>query len=673
MEHVSDSLWEFVDGVVLINMDSRPDRLESFMANVGCHIPAHLLHRMSAVVGREIPGYGEPPWFTARTGERAGYWAGAAGCTLSHRKAIRMAREAGWRRVLILEDDVVYTPQQGAAGLLARAVQQLGGPYMLYWGFNRPAPRGHRCLGGGGLDLWQVDGVLATHAYVLSAEAYDTVLAALPEGRDVWGWLARYRAVDTFYRNYLGDALGVEVYALYPTLFSQGGTVSDITGGTEDAACTEPPRGRGLAGRVLHAALKPLRRLKVWLNSVRTSRRAARGGLPGYRRSRRGAAAGRKKVLFLIESLEGGGAEKVLATLVHFMDKARYEVTVCCIQDIGVYVPQVRAQADRYVALVGDVARMRGWQRWWQKKKRNLIHKWLPGSWAYRLFVPKGHDVEVAFLEGCPTRLLGTAPARPGVRRLAWVHTDLEKMPSLEHWFRSRAKEKAALEGFAALVCVSNSAAAGLRRRYNPAARVVTVYNPIDVDEILGKAAAPVELPPRRAAVRLVSCGRFTPQKGFLRLLECVCRLREEGCSVELWLLGDGAERPLYQQYVAAHNMQDYVWLAGFRQNPYAYMAACDLFVCSSLLEGFSTVVTESLVLGLPVVSTRVLAEPERYQDDLCVVTENSTQALLQGLRGLLAGPERLQELRARIAAAAPQFLPETRMPAIEAVLDGRD
>lgn len=137
MECAQDRIWSLVDGVVFINMDNRVDRLESFMANVGRHIPEHLLHRLSAVPGREVPGYGEAPWFTESTGERAGYWAGVAGCTLSHRKAIQMAREAGWRRVLILEDDVEYTPREGSGDILERAMQQLQGPFMLYCGFNR--------------------------------------------------------------------------------------------------------------------------------------------------------------------------------------------------------------------------------------------------------------------------------------------------------------------------------------------------------------------------------------------------------------------------------------------------------------------------------------------------------------------------------------------------------
>lgn len=290
MEQVWDTLWQAVDGVVLINLDSRADRRDAFMENVGCHIPPQKLRRLSAVLGRDLPGYGQAPWFAERTGERAGYWAGVAGCTLSHRNAIRLAKEEGWRRVLILEDDVVPTPQEGAAELLGRALQQLHGPYALYWGYNRPVPHGSRFMDGQGIGLWRVDGALAAHAYMLSAEVYDLLLDCLPTDGEVWEWVARYRAVDTFYMDYLSPELGVAVYALYPTLFSQGSTVSDITGGTEDASCTEPPRGRGPVGRVLHAAFKPLRRLKVWLNSVRTYHRAVRGGLPGYRRKRRAAS-----------------------------------------------------------------------------------------------------------------------------------------------------------------------------------------------------------------------------------------------------------------------------------------------------------------------------------------------------------------------------------------------
>lgn len=289
LEKISPEAWKGIDGVVVINMESRTDRYTAFMENVGKFVPPERLVRINAVVGKELPGYGEAPWFTERTGERAGMWAGAAGCVLSHRRAIELARERGWRNVLILEDDVRADGVSGADVLFTRALETLHGPYILYLGYHRPEPYGRRIVKEHATTLWKVNGVLATHAYILSADAYDRVLDNLPSESGIWAWMARYRAIDNFYCRHLASPCGVAVYALYPTLFSQMEDVSDIGGHVTDLdSCVsrrEPydnfsPRG------VLHALVHPFLHAGHMLMSCVKARISAHQGLPGKRHRR---------------------------------------------------------------------------------------------------------------------------------------------------------------------------------------------------------------------------------------------------------------------------------------------------------------------------------------------------------------------------------------------------
>lgn len=272
-----------LDGILIINMDSNRERYASVTAALADVLPPERTERLSAVAGRELPGCGEPPWFTERTGERARAWAGASGCTLSHRKAIACAKERGWKRVLILEDDVRPTAFAKHAESVEAALATLTGPYMLYLGYNRPVPHGTCVMQQSGGSLWRIDGVLGAHAYIVSAEAYDILLADLPTRDTVWEWMARYRAVDTYYREYAGICGRVPVYTLYPHLFSQTSTLSDISGTVVEegnGAGEREPYPANLAYRMM----RPLRCLKVRLNSLRTLLRARRGGFPGPRR-----------------------------------------------------------------------------------------------------------------------------------------------------------------------------------------------------------------------------------------------------------------------------------------------------------------------------------------------------------------------------------------------------
>lgn len=283
-------VWDSIDGILVINLDTSPERMKKFTCDNSGHLPMDKVQRLSAVLGRALPTYGKAPWFTESTGDRAKFWGGTAGCALSHRKAIEHARQAGWRNVLILEDDAVVRPQAEGLNVLARALADIQGDYMLYLGFNKPVPYGRAVIKGEYISLWQVEGVLATHGYLLPASMYDRLLSLLPTEDSVWEWLSEYRAVDAWYRDYVSALPGVRIYALYPVLVDQGAGASDIGGQQAleaEYSCKREPYSYCSPAGVLHVLGTPFRRLKVKLNSIRTHRRALRGGLPGYRKRRK--------------------------------------------------------------------------------------------------------------------------------------------------------------------------------------------------------------------------------------------------------------------------------------------------------------------------------------------------------------------------------------------------
>ena len=114
----------------------------------------------------------------------------------------------------------------------------------------------------------------------------------------------------------------------------------------------------------------------------------------------------RLKVLFLVESLSGGGAEKILSGLVRGLDRDKFDVTVCAVVDCGQYRDEVRKHA-RYRFIVGGSG-------WLYRVKYALVYRFLPASWIYRWRIAGDYDVEAAFTEGLPTRLLAAGPGRPG-------------------------------------------------------------------------------------------------------------------------------------------------------------------------------------------------------------------------------------------------------------------
>lgn len=282
----SNRAWEKLDGILVINLDKDTERMEVWEKEVGCRLPKHLIHRLSAVAGRGLSDYGKPPWFTKKTGDRAHFWGGTAGCVLSHRRAIEMARNAGWKRVLIMEDDAHFISDEYEERL-ASVWEHLEGDYLLYLGCHKPGTYG-TCIDSD-TGLWEIDGALATHAYVLTSGLYQRILDCLPTEKDVWDWVSRHKAVDLFYRRFISHMKGVRVYAMLPPIMYQNLLPSSIVGDIgaterEAPACTPKPR-RSLRG-ILHTLCAPLSRLHLYLNSIRTHRRALRSGLPGHSKHR---------------------------------------------------------------------------------------------------------------------------------------------------------------------------------------------------------------------------------------------------------------------------------------------------------------------------------------------------------------------------------------------------
>ena len=118
-------------------------------------------------------------------------------------------------------------------------------------------------------------------------------------------------------------------------------------------------------------------------------------------------------------------------------------------------------------------------------------------------------------------------------------------------------------------------------------------------------------------------------------------RLLGEGLQHDLWILGEGSERPMLEQYIVENGLQDSVWMPGYIENPYPFMREADLLACSSIYEGYSTFMTEGLILGKPIVTTDVSGMRELLGDsEYGLIVENDDEAFYQGMKRMLTERE---------------------------------
>lgn len=334
------------------------------------------------------------------------------------------------------------------------------------------------------------------------------------------------------------------------------------------------------------------------------------------------------KILFFVENLSSGGAEKVLRTLVNNMDQSRFDITVMTVW------PE---PADEY--LVPGIHYRSLYARW---NRFNHMRFRLEAALnlTYRLHIHGGYDIEVAYLECGPTKIMAGSTNRKALK-LAWVHCDLKQ--KFVNAVRAVRTSKKWYSKYHKVVCVSENVKQSYTELFGTVPESVVVHNVNDETQVLRKAAeARAESP---SLPTFIAVGRLSPEKGNDRLLEACARLKRSGYSFRCWLIGDGPERQRLEDIIAQNDLHEYVEQLGFQSNPYPYMAAADFLVCPSRFEGFSTVVTEALILGKPVLTTACSGMSELLgNSEYGLITENSTDGIYQGLKKLLDDPCLLKE-----------------------------
>lgn len=343
------------------------------------------------------------------------------------------------------------------------------------------------------------------------------------------------------------------------------------------------------------------------------------------------------KILFFIETLSGGGAEKVLCNLVNAMDQSRFKITVQTLwkADSAKYLkPGIRY---RYCYV--------------NKSSLNLYRSRIEAATGltYPLHIKGDYDIEVAYLECGATKIMAGSTNRKA-KKIAWVHCDLALKMANPTAFAEKASRW--YEKYDRVVCVSQNVKDSFDRLFAIPEKSLVLYNTIDDSAIREKALRKLPELSENHRLTAVTLGRLSAEKAFLRLLRIHKRLMEQGCVCDLWILGDGPQREELECFVRDNSLEDSVHLPGFRENPYPYIQAADFLVCSSLYEGFSTFVTEGVILGKPIVTTDCSGMRELLgNSEYGLITENSEESLLEGMRQMIQN----LSLRRRLAVAAAE------------------
>ncbi|UII76121.1 glycosyltransferase [Flagellimonas sp. HMM57] len=367
----------------------------------------------------------------------------------------------------------------------------------------------------------------------------------------------------------------------------------------------------------------------------------------------------KKKVLFLHPDLRGGGAEKVLVNLLNTLSREKYELTLLSIFDEGVNKELLKNDI-KYLSILNKV--FTGW---------SILQKIFSQKFLFRKCVQQEYDVIIAYLEGVPTRVIGGC-ANPATKLISWVHVDLTDF-DISKVYRSQNEMQRTYQKMDAVVGVSEKAMLSIANLVKiPKEKLHVIHNVVDTDLILKQGKEPVtDISFSKDAINLCSVGRLTQQKGYKRLINAMAMLVKENIPVHLYLLGQGELEEDIKRQINELGLQDIITLLGFHKNPHKYVQKCDVFVCSSYQEGFSTAVTESVLLGTPVLTTDCAGMNEILEDGTVgMIVENSETGLNAGLKKLLNDKQLLNTYKKRTEKKSLQFQQKDNTKAVEELID---
>jgi N-acetylgalactosamine-N,N'-diacetylbacillosaminyl-diphospho-undecaprenol 4-alpha-N-acetylgalactosaminyltransferase len=288
-----------------------------------------------------------------------------------------------------------------------------------------------------------------------------------------------------------------------------------------------------------------------------------------------------KTILFVINSLEGGGAEKALCNWLMYMEgyfgEHGYSVHLATLDQCSEkYSPPSYVQRH-YLDSKGSLfLSIRQLFSVFKKVQPSSCFSFLNRSNYAAILLAKLHSVPIAINE----RVNTTTHLPSGIRAIV-----------------AKALVKLLYPKADVIIAVSDGVKSELCSNYGvKPAHIRVITNAYDVDKIAGLASDNVSIPRY-----IIAIGRLSKNKNFSLLIDAYA---QTGLAQSLIILGEGPEESALRVQIDMLGLQEKVKLHSFNDDPYSLLKNAEFLVSSSNSEGFPNVIAEALCLGLPVVAT---------------------------------------------------------------------
>lgn len=327
-----------------------------------------------------------------------------------------------------------------------------------------------------------------------------------------------------------------------------------------------------------------------------------------------------KKILFVMPSLDSGGAEKSLVNLLNIIDYKKYDIDLLLLKQEGLFLDQIPKEVNllpltdslQYAykinkSMFNSFSGMKlGMLRvmstfvcklFYKEKARQ--QRWIK---YYKRYLPNlegTYDVAVGFLEGDASYYVVDKVVAN--KKILWIHNDFNEIKKTE--------EKSIYEEYFYkadnVVSISDKCVQILVQNF-PHLKDKFLYLPnLTSSSLLKKMAVEYQVEEfQKNEFNILSIGRLTKQKGYDLAIEALNILKNQYSNVHWWIIGAGELEWQLKDQVKHRGLEKYITFLGLKENTYPYIKNCDLLVQSSRWEGKSVVLDEAKILAKPILAT---------------------------------------------------------------------
>lgn len=365
----------------------------------------------------------------------------------------------------------------------------------------------------------------------------------------------------------------------------------------------------------------------------------------------------RLRILFVIDSLRMGGAEKSLVTLLNLLPVADMDIEVMRMSPAGRLEPLLPAgiRLSRISlhrpGLIGR-ARFMAARAAMYLSRRFSTTPTHPNDRFWRFMrhsVPpleRQYDIAVAYQQGFPTAFVATrVNAR---RKIAWVNADVAAAGYDAQFNRPFYR------AMTHIVTVSDTLHTLFCSRYpSLASRVTAIPDIVDARAIRRLAeVTPSPYPDRdddpARPLRLLTVARMEHVKGLDLAVEAARLLHDSGLDFHWHFIGDGNERAAIASLVSRHSLCDRITLHGTVTNPYPWMRGCDIYIQPSRHEGYGIAIAEAMTLCRPVIATDFAVAHDHIDGSNGLIAPISPRGIADAIT-MLAEPRRRRQITDRL------------------------